>query len=226
MPRLSAALTLALTVALPAWGQEANLSATPGRAEQGTAARLVVAQRAYLHALRSGEVLPLLASIRLARSVTLRPASGWEPVAEAAAEPLAATPAGIPDPAGDHAITIARNLAGDDPDLQDIVYDLDAQLPRGRVETAVTVTGVLDTGQSASWRIALFGEVQAELAVIGDGQAQLGLTLTDEGGVQVCAVVPTADPALCRLTPAQNGFFTLTIVNASAMPAAYRLFGN
>ena len=226
MHRLALALTLCLTIALPAQGQEPNLSASQGRDEPGTAAQLVVAQRAYLHALRQGEVLALLAAIQLARSVTLRPASGWERVGEAATAVEGAIPASIPDPAGEYAITIARNLAGDDPDLQDIVYDLDAQLPRGRLATAVAVEGVLQPGETAVWRYALFGEVAAEVALIGDGQTRLGLSLADEGGVQLCTHAPTSEPVLCRIVPARNGFFTLSVSNPGDTPAAFRLFTN
>lgn len=236
MPRLAAALILVLVCPGVCLAQtraeDANLSANP-TGSPGTASRLVIAQRAYLHALKTGEVLPLIAAIRLARSITLRPATSWELTpgptdkpTDAPADAAEGPPQALPDPASAAALAIAQNLAGEDPDLQDLVYDLDAQLPRGRPETAVTATGRLAPGQTDSWRIALFGEVSAELALIGDGRAALGLTLSDEGGTTLCAVPASPDPALCRLTPARNGFFTLAIRNAGPGPADYRLFGN
>lgn len=222
MPRLAAALALALCLS-PARAEVPNLSAQATGAP-GTATRLVIAQQSYLHALRSGEVLPLLAAIRLARSVSLRPATGWELTKDGTA-PEVSPPLG-PDPASAAALVIAQNLASDDPDLQDLVYDLDAQLPRGLPETAVTSTGALGPGQTDSWRIPLYGEVAAELAVIGDGRSPLGLTLTDEGGSQLCARPASSAPALCRLSPARNGFFTLRITNTGPSAASYRLIGN
>ncbi|MDM7933290.1 hypothetical protein [Tabrizicola sp.] len=226
MHRLATALSLALSVALnfsPVRAEEPNLSANPANTF-GAASRLATAQRAYLHALENGEVLALVVAIRLARSVTLRPANAWE---RADPDPMnPQLPADFPDPASDVALAIARNLAADDPLLQDLVYDLDAQLPRARLETAVTTSGNLAPGQSATWRIALFGEVGTELALISDGRSKLSLTLTDDADNILCAVPPSSRPALCRLTPARNGFFALRLKNDGQAAADYRLFGN
>ncbi|MBA3908394.1 MAG: hypothetical protein C0524_00620 [Rhodobacter sp.] len=222
MPRLAAAIILALSLS-PARAELPNLSADASGAP-GTATRLVVAQRSYLHALKTGEVLPLLAAIRLARSVTLRPATGWELTTEGT--PPEVSPPPGPDPASAVALVIAQNLASEDPDLQDLVYDLDAQLPRGLLETAVAATGALAPGQSDSWRIALFGEVAAELALIGDGKSPLALTLTDDSGSRLCTRPASSNPALCRVTPARNGFFILSITNAGPSAVSYRLIGN
>jgi hypothetical protein len=218
---------LYLCLALPALAEPPpNLSARqqPG---SGAASQLALAQRSYAQALALGEVVPLIAAIRLARRVTVRPASGWErvetgtPVPEA---PIGATAA--PDPASEAALAIARNLAGDDPDLQDLVYDLDAQVPRGRQLTAVDAQADLAPGQTDIWRLPLFGEVPAELALIGDGDGPLALTLQDEGGAILCRHLPSAQPQLCRLTPARNGFFLVSIRNDGTTVNSYRLIGN
>jgi hypothetical protein len=220
---------LALAIALlaqPALAEGPNLSAAP-RGEPGSAAQLVLAQRLYAHALDQGEVVPLLAAIRLARGVTLRPATGWTQTTPS--DIAAGTPEGLaagPDPGGEAALTIARNLAGDDPDLQDLVYDLDAQLPRAIPQTAVEARSAIGPGQTHEWRLPLFGEVAAEIAVIGDGDTALALTLRDDSGVPVCTLGPGTDPLLCRVTPARNGFFTVTIDNPGAVVNSYRLIGN
>lgn len=221
MPRLAAALILAL--ALPAVAEEANLAANP-TGSPGTAARLALAQATYDHALRSGDVIALLAAIRIARRITLRPATGWERTTAAPPEPaFAAMPN---DPAGEAALAIAQNMAGDDPDLQDLVYDLDAQLPRGRPELASMATATLAGGQAEDWRIAFFGEVPAELALLGDGTTPLSLTVKDEAEAVICTTPASPVPALCLFTPARNGFFSVTIGNAGAGAASYRLIGN
>lgn len=222
MPRLAAALIL--TLALPALAQEANLSASPS-GTPGTAARLALAQRVYDQALESGEVILLLAAIRLARGVTIRPATGWEKTSAAATEPQPTGKPG-PDPAGEAALAIAQNMAGDDPDLQDLVYDLDAQLPRGRPELASVAIAILGGGQTDSWRIVFPGEAPAELALLGDGKTPLSLTVTDEAEATVCAAPASPEPTLCQFTPARNGFFTVSIRNAGEGPNAYRLISN
>jgi hypothetical protein len=219
------AVILALGLA-PASAEEPNLSANP-TGSHGTAQRLILAQRTWDQALSTGDVLPMLVAIRLARSVTLRPAGGWERTTSG--DPVPDAPTGrtaAPDPASAAALAIARNLVGDDPDLQDLAYDLDAQLPRGQLETATQATADLDPGQTDTWRLALFGEVAAELALIGDGDGPLSLTLSDEAGNILCATPLSRDPALCRLTPARNGFFTASIHNPGATVNSYRLVGN
>jgi hypothetical protein len=217
-------LPLLAVLALPALAEEANLSVSQ-QAGEGSAAQLVDAQRTYLSAIASGEILPLLGAIRLARSVTVRPATGWERMSggDPAPEPAPTPP---PDPAGEAALTIARNLAGEDPDLQDLVWDLDAQLPGPRNLTAVEARASLAAGQMDSWRLPLFGEVAAEIGLIGGGSSALELTVRDAGGATVCSHPASPEPVLCRLTPARNGFFTVEVRNAGEAATGYRLVGN
>lgn len=224
---MSRHLALALCLlAPPALAEGPNLSAAPQGAS-GSAAQLVLAQRLYDHALRDGDVLALLAAIRLARGVTLRPATGWAMAPAPDIPPDAPQGASAaPDPGAEGALTIARNLAIDDPDLQDLVYDLDAQLPRAAPHTAVEARADIGPGQAHDWRLPLFGEVAAEIGLIGDGDTALTLTVTDEGGATVCALPASHEPLLCRLTPARNGFFTVTAGNPGDMVNSYRLVGN
>jgi hypothetical protein len=220
-----AALILALLLS-PARADEPNLSANAA-GMPGAATRLVLAQRAYQAALASGDTITLLAAIRIARSVSLRSPTGWERTTTVEAptdQPLGRD--APPDPAGTQAIAIARGLAGDDPDLQDLVYGLDAQLPQGRPANATVVGVILAGEQTDSWRLPLFGEVPAEIALIGDGDSPLGLVVTDEGGAVLCAAPPSLDPALCRFTPARNGFFSVEVRNLGAIGNSYRLIGN
>jgi hypothetical protein len=224
MPRFL--LPLLAVLALPALAEEPSLSARP-QAEQGSAAQLVFAQQTYLAAIASGEILPLLTAIRLAREVTVRPAIGWARTTTGdVPDDASEVAAQAPDPAGTAALTIARNLAGDDPALQDLVWDLDAQLPGQRNITAVEARAKLAPGQTDEWRMPLFGEVAAEVGLIGDGNGPLRMTIRDDGGATVCARTASPLPVLCRLTPARNGFFTVVIENPGEAVRSYRLIGN
>jgi hypothetical protein len=230
MPR-RAGLLLALlaAVSVPAGPLLADISnlaiATSGT--PGAAARLVLAQSTYHAAMRKGDAVMLLASIQLARTVTLRPPTGWskETTGEAASDEPGANSAPS-DPAAPKTIAILQALAGEDPSLQDLVYDLDAQLPHGRPTTAIRATSDLPGGQTDAWRIALAGSVPTELGLIGDGDSPLGLTVTDDTGAVICALPPGIDPGLCHFTPARNGFFTVTVRNAGTVRNSYHLIGS
>jgi hypothetical protein len=217
------AVCLCLMLAGPGLAETPNLSEAP-RGAPGSAAQLVLAQRLHDLALAGGDPLPLITAIRLARAVTLRPATGWDRTLSEAAPEAAEVP--IPNPAGQSALIAARNLAGDDPDLQDLIYALDAQVPGGPALTAVEVRATLAPGQADSWRLPLFGEVAAEIALIGSPGAALGLTVTDESGATVCVLPAPTGAGLCRLTPARNGFFTASVQNRGSGDASYRLIGN
>jgi len=223
MTRLPLILTL---LAAPALAQEANLSQAP-HGTPGPAATLAMAQRLYDRALADGDTQMLLTAIHLARAITLRPATGWQKDTTGTAIPD--QPQGTsatPNPASPAAIALARSLAGDDPNLQDLVYDLDAQLPRGRTEGASLARSDLAAGQSDIWQIAFFGESHAELAVLGDGDANLDVVVTDEGGNLICADLSASDQMSCDFVPARNGFFTVSVANTGAQVNSYSLITN
>ncbi len=221
-PILTAALLIEL--ALPARAEMPNLSANPV-GEPGAAAQLVLAQRTYLAALQSGDPVLLVTAIRLAREVVLRPPTGWTRTTDGESPVAEGQDTLSSDPAGARAIAIAQGLAGDDPALQDLVYDLDAQMPHGRRPVAITASGTLEGGQTDSWRIILAGETPAEIGVLSEG-SPLKLQVRDEADTVVCTYPPTTEPALCRFTPAANGFFTVEVTNAGPGTGSYRLVGN
>ena len=219
------ALLLAI-LATPTLAEDANLSVTPG-GTPGPAATLAMAQRLYTRAVVEEDTPMLLTAIHLARSVTLRPAAGW--IKDTTGTALPDAPQGnpaAPDPGGAAAIALARSLAGDDPALQDLVYDLDAQLPRGRITGAPLARSDLAPGQSDIWQIAFFGESYAEIAVLGDGDSPLNLVVTDEAGNLICADLSAADQMFCDFVPARNGFFTISVTNPGTVVNSYALVTN
>jgi hypothetical protein len=223
-----AASLLALALCTPTGARSDPANAAVARAgAPGPAARLVLAQDIYGTAMSNGDAVMLLAAIRLVRGVTLRPPTGW--TLTTTGEAIDAQPdvrAAAPDPASAQVIAIVQALAGEDPSLQDLVYDLDAQLPHHRSTNAIEALSDLDPGKTDSWRMVFSGQVAVELGLIGDGDTPLSFTVTDEAGDIVCARAPALDPGLCRFTPARNGFFTVTIQNMGTVRNSYRLIGS
>lgn len=223
-PFLAALLLAAqlLAPASPARAEAPNLSEDP-TGTPGPVARLVLAQRTYQAALAQGDAVLLLAAIRLARSVASRRPTSWVKTPPETTDPDVDT---AQDPAGPEALAILQGLASENPDLQDLVYDLDAQRPHDPQGTVAEARAALDGGQGDSWRMPLFGELPAEIALIGGEGSALSLTVADEGGTVVCALPPGTKAGLCGFTPARNGFFTVEVRNEGPDRTSYRLIGN
>jgi hypothetical protein len=156
--------------------------------------------------------------------VAQRPALGWERTVAQGGE--APETEGPPDPGSAAALATLKGLAVDDPDLQDLVYDLDAQVPKGRLPVATVAKSALGSGVAEDWRLPLSGSAAAEIAVIGDGGTALGVTVIDDTGATICNSPATTDPVLCRFTPARNAFFTVHIQNEGVEAGGYLLVGN
>ncbi|WP_166402421.1 hypothetical protein [Rhodobacter calidifons] len=207
------------------WAEAANLAPTES-SQSGPAARVVLAHSLYQAAIEQGDPVLLVAAIRLARGITLRPVTGWTRTTAGAAAPD--QPAGRPappDPASPEVLAMAEALADEDPTLQDLVYGIVAQVPHGRQATAIEARAELAGGQIDTWRVALSGDVPAEFGLIGDGDTDLGLSVLDEGGNVVCSVSPGKPAALCRFTPARNGFFDVRVESIGMQRNSYRLVG-
>lgn len=212
----------------PVWAEEPNVVAE-AEGSHGAAARLVLAERTYRKAIDLDDPVLLLAAIHLARGVVTRPATAWQKTTsgpDEAPEADAEAQAALVDLAGPAAIEVLQGLAVDDPNLQELVSDLDAQVPAGRLPVATIAAASISGGAIDAWTLPLSGAVPAELGLIGDGSTRLDLRITDETGAVLCAMPAVADAALCRFTPARNGFFTVQVSNGGSLWNRYRLVGN
>lgn len=216
-------LSLFIATCNPVGAEPLNLTiAQPGAA--GAATRLVLAQATYQSAMAEGDAVMLLVAIRLARGVTLRPPTGWtRSTTGDAAAGEATGRKGPVDPGSPQVLSIVQALASEEPFLQDLVFDLGAQQPHGRQTTAIEASADLSGGQTDTWRVALSGQVPAELGLIGDADSPLGMSVRDESGAVVCILPPSIEPSLCRFVPARNGFFKVTVNNAGSVQNSYRL---
>lgn len=226
MSRRLALLLCPLLSLSPAHAEGPNL-APDSPATRGAATQLVLAHRLYRQAEATGDPVLLLAAIRLARGVTTRPAPGWERSVTADPPPIPAPErGGPPNPGSEAALAVLQGLALDDPNLLDLAYDLGAQVPQGRLPVATVALGGLGSDAEDSWTLPLSGAAPAEVALIGDGGGSIGLTIIDDTGALICTHPPSLLPALCRFTPARNGFFTVQVINTGREWNSYQLVGN
>jgi hypothetical protein len=220
---LVAGLTL---LALPAAAETAkgpNLD-PQALSRPGPVARLYLAQDLYLQGLATRDALALIQSARMMRRVALIPAPDRLPKTTGK-RPAADAPAPLPFPLPDATLKTAAILARGDDTLASLIDDTQSAqpVPLGGVRQS---TSALAPGGTDAWTLSFFGGVTAELAVLGNGQSTLSITVTDENGQSPCMVLAGADRLYCRFTPAANGSFTVTVSNPGAAVEAYRLITN
>lgn len=120
----------------------------------------------------------------------------------------------------------AKELATDDEALLGLIDDAMAETGRGRIGGAVEWLSRLPAGQTDVWEIPYYGNSYAEIAVVGDGDANLDVAVTDENGNVICYDVSWSDKLYCDWTPAWDGYFYVTVQNMGGSRNSYYLMTN
>jgi hypothetical protein len=74
--------------------------------------------------------------------------------------------------------------------------------------------------------VPFYGNSYAEVAVVGDGDANLDVLITDENGNTICYDVSWSDKVYCDFVPAWNGYFFITVENTGRKRNSYYLLTN
>jgi hypothetical protein len=120
----------------------------------------------------------------------------------------------------------AKELAADDEALLGVIDDAMAESGRGRIGGAVEWLSRLPSGQTDVWEIPYYGNSYAEVAIVGDGDANLDVAVTDENGNVICYDVSWSDKLYCDWTPAWDGYFYVTVQNMGGSRNSYYLMTN
>jgi hypothetical protein len=120
----------------------------------------------------------------------------------------------------------AKELAAGDDALLDVIGTAMAEGPRRLMEGAVSWPSRLSAGSSDVWEIAYHGDAHAEIAVVGDGDANLDVVVTDENGNVLCHDAGWSDWLYCEVTPAGEGYFYVTVENVGDLRNSYFLITN
>ncbi len=225
---LSATLALAACVTLsPACAQDQTgpnlgpgVNGTPGGAKI-----LAMAQDLFAIGMAGKDALTVLAAARLAATVAVtngpelkKAVTGSAPATE---QDSATAP---PDAAA--MLAAAKALAAEDDVLLDLIEQAEAEGPRERIGGAVAHASALSAGMTDVWDVPLFGGSYAEIAIIGDGDSNLDVTVADENGNSICQDVSGSDKVLCDFVPAWNGYFVVTVQNTGDAKNSYYLMTN
>jgi hypothetical protein len=120
----------------------------------------------------------------------------------------------------------AKELAADDEALLGVIDDAMAETGRGRIGGAVSWLSRLPAGTTDVWEVPFYGNSYAEIAVVGDGDANLDVVVTDENGNVFCYDVSWSDSLYCDFTPAWDGYFYVTVENVGRVRNSYYLMTN
>lgn len=120
----------------------------------------------------------------------------------------------------------AAELAGDDAALKEIIADAEAETSRGRIGGGVSWLSRLNAGKMDIWQVPFYGNSYAEVAVAGDGDANLDVVITDENGNVICYDVSPSDQVYCNFVPAWDGYFYIAVENTGSKRNSYYLLTN
>ena len=228
----SLSLVLAFVAAVgfvaPVWAQDKsgpNVN-TKATGTPGGAKALAMAQDLYAVGVANGDAMTVLTAAKLAGSVAVK--KGGTIKKDTKGEVPASDEEGTADAPVTAAAMMAKakELAGEDDMLAGLIEDAEAEGSRGRVGGAVEWLSRLPAGQSDVWEVPFYGDSYAEIAVLGDGDANLDVLVTDENGNTICYDVSWSDKVYCDFVPSWNGYFYVTVQNGGSSRNSYYLMTN
>ncbi|ESW62572.1 MAG: hypothetical protein Q27BPR15_00450 [Rhodobacter sp. CACIA14H1] len=208
------AAALLLLLALPAQAQDAP----PAPRDGGAVAQLLQAHALFDLGLSRKDPLATLSAARLASGIT---ATDSDRVPEPAGEPVPAT---YPTP--DVMFTAAKAQAREDDLATDLAARTMAEVTRTPTLTVIRSARGIAAGGTQVWTIPFFAATLAEVGLLGDGKANLDLSVATADGTPICIDTAPADRALCTFSTPENASLTVTVTNRSETAATYSLLTN
>jgi len=195
--------------------------------KQGAVAQLAMAQELYAYGLDAKNALAVLTAAQITLSIDVKDVE--REVENKATEGSMATEDGegadMPASA-EMMLASAMELAAGDPTVTGLIEDVKAESGRGRVGGPSRTLSRLNAGRTDIFRVPYRGGSLAELAIIGDGDADLDLLVTDENGNHICRDTSYSDKLYCSWTPRWDGYFLVGVVNQGRIRNSYYILTN
>jgi hypothetical protein len=225
----TAAVSAALVGAPAAFAQDKTGSNLTEGAEGalGPVANLAMAQNLYAYGMASKNALAVLAAAQITMSIDVtdverevenKPTEGADATEDGEGTDSPVTAEAM--------LASARELAAGDETILGLIEDAEAEGARGRIGGPSRTLSRLKAGRTDIFRVPFYGGRLAELAVIGDGDADLDLLVTDENGNTICRDVSYSDKLYCSWTPRWDGYFLVGVVNQGRVRNSYYLLTN
>lgn len=123
-------------------------------------------------------------------------------------------------------LAAAKDFAAGDEALLGLIEDAEAEGVRGRIGGASKTLSRLLAGRTDIFKVPFYGRRLAELAIVGDGDADLDLLVTDENGNTMCVDRSYSDKRYCSWTPAWDGYFYVAVKNMGRIRNSYYILTN
>lgn len=222
----ASALTAFAAPALAEAGNAPNIDSTKAGAP-GAVAQFALALELYAYGLANKDALSVLSAARIAGKVDAKDADREKETAAIAGATPSDDTGGADAPADATAmLAAAKDLAGGDAALLGLISDAETEGSRGRIGGASKTLSRLKAGYYDTWKIRFYGGELAEIAIVGDGDADLDAVVTDEYGNVACRDTSTSDKLYCSFTPVRNGTFYVKVSNEGRVRNSYYLLTN
>jgi hypothetical protein len=186
--------------------------------------KVSLAQKLYQTGGSSGDAVLVAVAGKLMLSVEMKDVERESAQAPIEGADTAETGEGVDAPvSGADMLAKAKELAAGDDAMLAMIDDIEAEGGRGRIGGASRTLSRLPAGYNDTFRIPYYGGVLAELAVVGDGDADLDLLVTDENGNTICYDTSYSDQLYCSWSPRWDGNFFVTVKNMGRVRNSYYL---
>ncbi|WP_238365060.1 hypothetical protein [Mesobacterium pallidum] len=196
-------------------------------ADGGAVEQAAMAQDLFAYAQANKNALAALSAAQIMMSLTIEDVEREKETQDNEGEAVAEEGEGtdMPIEAADM-LAAAKDYAAGDEALMGIIEDVEAEGARGRIGGASRTLSRLRAGKTDIFKEAFYGGRLAELAIIGDGDADLDLVVTDENGNVICLDRSYSDKLYCSWTPAWDGYFYVAVKNQGRIRNSYYILTN
>jgi hypothetical protein len=226
---MTLAMAMVAGFALPGHAEDksgSNVAAGAGGGA-GPVAQLAMAQDLYRYGVANDDALSVLAAARITQSVDAKDVEREVETQDIDGADLTEDGEGVDGPADAAAmLDTAMQLASGDPALTGIVEDAMAEGSRGRVGGASRTLSRLMPGRTDIYRTQFYGGQLAEIAIVGDGDADLDMVVNDENGNTICVDQSYSDKIYCSFTPSWTGTFVIGVRNQGRIRNSYYILTN
>ncbi len=193
----------------------------------GAVAQAAMAQDLYAYSVENKNAIAALAAAQIVMSLNLSDVEREKDTRDNEGEPVAEEGEGVDAPADAAAmLASAKEFAGGDESILGLIEDAEAEGARGRIGGASRTLSRLRAGRTDIFKVPFYGGSLAEIAILGDGDADLDLLVTDEGGNTICLDRSYSDKIYCSFTPRWDGYFFITVVNQGRIRNSYYILTN